>query len=44
MNNVYADPAYTEVVLELHEKLKEMRVTYKDSPELDQIYIEMFHD
>ena len=44
MNNVYADPAYTEVVLELHEKLKEMRVTYKDSPELDQKYIEMYHD
>jgi len=42
MNNVYADPAYSEVVEELHGKLKELRIKYKDSPELDQKYIEMY--
>ncbi|GLR17327.1 sulfatase family protein [Portibacter lacus] len=43
MNNVYDDPAYAETVVELKEKLKEMRVYYKDSPELDQKYIEMYN-
>jgi arylsulfatase A-like enzyme len=42
MNNVYADPAYSEVAEELHGKLKELRIKYKDSPELDQKYIEMY--
>ena len=42
MNNVYTDPAYSEVVEELHGKLKELRIKYKDSPELDQKYIEMY--
>jgi arylsulfatase A-like enzyme len=44
MNNVYADPAYSEVVEELHGKLKELRIKYKDSPELDQKYIEMYEN
>ena len=42
MNNVYASPAYSKVVEELHGKLKELRIKYKDSPELDQKYIEMY--
>ena len=41
MNNVYNDPAYADVVLELHEKLEDLRVKYKDSKELDQKYIDM---
>lgn len=44
MNNVYADPAYSEVVEELHGKLKELRIKYKDSSELDQKYIEMYEN
>ncbi len=44
MNNVYADPAYAEVVRKLHTALNELRIQYKDSPELDQKYIEMYHD
>ncbi|WP_186756454.1 sulfatase family protein [Echinicola salinicaeni] len=44
MNNVYNDPAYTEVVRELKEKLKELRVKYKDSKELDQHYMQMYRD
>jgi arylsulfatase A-like enzyme len=41
MNNVYDDPAYAEIVKELKVKLKELRVKYKDSEELDQKYIEL---
>jgi len=42
MNNVYADPAYADVVTDLHIKLDELRIQYKDSPELDQMYIDMY--
>ncbi len=42
MNNVYDDPAYAEIVIDLKKKLEEMRVFYKDSPELDQEYIEKY--
>jgi len=44
MNNVYDDPEYADVVVELKEKLKEMRAYYKDGPELDQKYIEKYKD
>lgn len=44
MTNVYNDPAYAEVVKELTEKLADMRVQYKDSPELDQQYIDKYND
>ena len=39
MNNVYDDPAYAEVVEDLKKRLAELRVKYKDSEELDQMYI-----
>ncbi len=42
MTNVYGDPAYSEIVKELKEKLAELRVKYKDSEELDNKYIEMY--
>jgi arylsulfatase A-like enzyme len=42
MNNVYADPAYAEIVQKLHKELEELRIQYKDSPELDQKYIDMY--
>ncbi|TMU55016.1 sulfatase [Flagellimonas algicola] len=41
MNNVYADPAYAEVVRELKIKLEKLRVQYKDSDELNQHYIDL---
>ena len=41
MNNVYNDPAYANVVSKLKEDLQALRVKYKDSPELDQKYIDM---
>jgi len=44
MNNVYADPAYAEIVADLHVKLDEIRLKYKDSPELDQKYIDMYEN
>jgi len=44
MNNVYEDPEYKDLVKELHAKLVEMRIKYKDSPELDQKYIELYND
>ena len=36
MNNVYIDPAYTEIVKKLSVKLLEMRVKCKDWEELDK--------
>ncbi|PIB34911.1 sulfatase [Reichenbachiella sp. 5M10] len=42
MNNVYDDPAYAEVVAELKDKLTELRAKYKDSPELDSVFIEKY--
>ena len=44
MTNVYNDPAYAEVVTELKEKLAALRVQYKDSPELDQQYIDKYNE
>lgn len=42
MMNVYDDPAYAEVVVELKQKLAELREQYQDSEELDQHYIELY--
>ena len=42
MKNVYDDPAYADVVTQLTSDLKAMRIKYKDSPELDQMYIEKY--
>jgi hypothetical protein len=39
MNNVYNDSAYAATVIKLHKELKKLRVKYKDSPELDNKYI-----
>jgi len=39
MNNVYKDPGYKEVVEKLTEELKEIRIKYKDSEELDKSFI-----
>ena len=42
MKNVYNDPDYAEIVSELKKKLVELRVKYKDSPELDSLNIQRF--
>jgi arylsulfatase A-like enzyme len=42
MNNVYADPVYADVLADLHVELDELRIHYKDSPELDQKFIDMY--
>ena len=39
MMNVYNDPAYAEIVIQLKEQLKELRIKYKDSHELDQKFL-----
>ncbi|WP_416864396.1 MAG: sulfatase [Imperialibacter sp.] len=44
MTNVYDDPAYADVVKDLKEKLAGLRVKYKDSEELDQMYIEKYKE
>ncbi len=44
MTNVYDDPAYASVVTDLKERLRKMRAYYKDSPELDQMYIDKYQD
>jgi arylsulfatase A-like enzyme len=44
LNNVYDDPAYEQVVIELKEKLQELREKYNDSKELDQHFIQKYKD
>jgi arylsulfatase A-like enzyme len=44
MRNVYSEPEYAEVVIDLRRKLKELRQNYKDSPELDQKYISIYEE
>ncbi len=39
MNNVYNNPAYSEVQKMLHKRLEELRVQYKDSDSLNQKWI-----
>ncbi|XOV92426.1 MAG: sulfatase [Bacteroidota bacterium] len=42
MNNVFVDPAYSSTVEVLKKQLVNLRTRYKDSPELDQKYIELY--
>lgn len=44
MRNVYNEPEYSEKVIELKSKLKELRVKYKDSEELDQKFIDLYDE
>ncbi len=44
LNNVYDDPAYESIVTQLKIELKEMRIKYQDSEELDQKFIEVYQD
>ena len=44
MLNVYDDPAYAEIVADLKGKLADLRVKYKDSEELDQMFIEKYNE
>jgi len=42
MKNVYKDPAYAEIAARLHKELDELRKEYKDSPELDKKFIDIY--
>jgi arylsulfatase A-like enzyme len=42
MKNVYEDPAYAEITARLHKELNALRVEYKDSPELDKKFIDIY--
>ena len=44
MNNVYSSPEYSTIVDELKIKLTELRIKYKDSPELDKKYIDLYEN
>ncbi len=44
LNNIYDDPAYASIVTQLKIELKEMRIKYQDSEELDQKFIEIYQD
>lgn len=44
LKNVYNDPEYATVVEDLKERLDALRVKYKDSPELDELYIEKYRE
>ena len=39
MNNVYNDPNYKDIVIQLTKELKELRIKYRDSEELDKRFI-----
>lgn len=42
MKNVYNDPKYAKIKAELHKKLTALRIKYKDSDELDKMYIKKY--
>lgn len=42
LHNVYNDPAYAPVVEMMKNKLKQLRVKYKDSEKLDNYYIQIY--
>ncbi len=42
MRNVYSDPEYADVVTDMTKRLADLRVKYKDSKELDQMYIDQY--
>jgi arylsulfatase A-like enzyme len=42
MKNVYKDPAYAEIASRLHKELKALRIEYKDSPDLDKKFIDIY--
>jgi hypothetical protein len=42
MNNIYDDPAYTEVREMLHRRLQELREQYGDSDELNEKYLRAY--
>ncbi len=42
MNNVYQDPSYNSVKKEMHKKLTEIRIKYKDSDTLDKENLERY--
>ena len=44
INNVYDNPSYAEIVKELKQELEEQRKKYKDSPELDKKYIDLYQN
>ena len=44
LTNVYHDASYKSIVAELTDQLAELRIKYKDSPELDQEFIEKYKD
>ena len=44
LRNVYDDPAYAEIKADLHKRLDELRVKYKDSKEISDGYIDRLLD
>ncbi|MBK9935021.1 MAG: sulfatase [Cytophagaceae bacterium] len=44
MKNVYNDPKYKSVKAELHKKLADLRIKYKDSETLDKMYINKYDE
>ena len=44
LKNVYQDPEYSTIVSEMHKKLSALRLKYKDSKQLDQLYIDKYKE
>jgi arylsulfatase A-like enzyme len=43
LKSVYDDPEYAEIRADLHKKLDDLRIKYKDSEELDQKFVDMYN-
>jgi len=44
VNNVYHDPKYANVVIEMKQKLQEVRLKYKDNDSLSNQYIKLYKE
>ena len=44
MNNVFEDPQYADVVNEMKQKLKELRLKYKDNDSISNQYIKLYKE
>ncbi|MEX2594549.1 MAG: sulfatase [Anditalea sp.] len=44
MNNIYNEPSYEEIRIQMHQRLEELRAYYGDSDELNQKYLNAYLD
>ena len=42
MNNIYDDPAFTEIKNQMHKRLSKLRIKYGDSDEMDKMHLDRY--